>query len=113
MTDVAVIHPESVVNQHACDDFVAALHKAVADGARVLVLDCACVQYMNTRAIGELATVYKTLMSREGELRLVRPCRLLRECLEMSGLWPFLRVFDSLEAATETAPPETTGKDEA
>jgi anti-anti-sigma factor len=99
MPEPVVVHPESVLNQTEAHRFAKELDAAITDGAKVVVVDCERVQYMNTRAMGALIDAYKRLLQRGGILRLVRPGGFLRRCLEAIGVWSLLETFDDLDEA--------------
>ncbi len=98
-SDIFILRPDEVVNQPECDAFVRELRRGLDEGARVIVLECANVRYLNSRAVGSLIEALMKLIAHGGTIRLVGAGEGLRRCFEAVGILPLMEVYPTLEEA--------------
>jgi anti-sigma B factor antagonist len=79
------------------DEVRAAFVKALDDGATILVVDMAAVEFMDSTALGVLVEA-RSKLGNDG-LRLAAPQLGARRTLQVSGLDRHLPVYDSVDAA--------------
>jgi anti-anti-sigma factor len=79
------------------------VRQSLSDGARRLVLNLRDVFYMDSAGLGQLVTMYTTVLSAGGSLRLLAPSERVRHLLDLTKLDTIFTILET-EAAIGTAP---------
>lgn len=77
----------------------AAVHEALAGGAKNLLLNLAAVTTMDSSGVGEMVSSYTTTRNRGGKLKLLNPPQKIGDILSITQLITIFEVFDKEEEA--------------
>jgi anti-sigma B factor antagonist len=76
-----------------------AVHAAVKEGARSLLIDLAGVTQMDSSGVGELVSAYTTVTNRGGKLKLLKLPPKVSDILQITQLITVFEVFDDEDEA--------------
>lgn len=74
------------------------LQKLLADGDRKVLVNLEAVDYIDSSGLGELVTAFTTVRNQQGQLKLLKLTRRVRDLLQITKL---LTVFESFDNETE------------
>jgi anti-sigma B factor antagonist len=80
-----------------------ALYRATASGANVVVIDLGEITYISSSGLRVLLTARRQVRERGGDILLCSLSPSVRDVLNMVGFTALFSVFDSLDAAKQTA----------
>ena len=75
------------------------LDRLISQGAYSLALDVSKLDYINSRAIGDLMGYYFQVIDRGGSLAAADPQSMVRTVLSAAGVEKFIPVFETLDEA--------------
>ena len=81
------------------ESLAACLDKLIGQGAYSLALDVSDLDYINSRAIGDLMGYYFQVIDRGGSLAAADPQSMVRTVLSAAGVEKFIPVFNTLDEA--------------
>lgn len=76
-----------------------AVHQALADGARKLLIDLGDVATIDSSGVGELVSAFTTVTNRGGKLKLVNLPPKVNDILQITQLITVFETFDNLDEA--------------
>lgn len=79
-----------------------AVHKAVADGSRKILIDLSGVTTMDSSGIGELVSTYTTVTNRGGKLKLLHLPPKIQDIMQVTQLITVFEVFDDEDEAVRS-----------
>ena len=94
-----IVSVNGELDLHTVGQLETELDAAVAHGARRLVVDLACVSFMDSTALGALVAAHRTLRLASGELCIVSDDPRVVRVFEITGLDRSLRLRPSLTDA--------------
>jgi anti-sigma B factor antagonist len=74
------------------------LQKLLTDGDRKFLVNLEAVDYIDSSGLGELVTAFTTVRNQQGQLKLLKLTRRVRDLLQITKL---LTVFESFDSETE------------
>jgi anti-sigma B factor antagonist len=80
-----------------------ALYRAMAPGTKVVVVDLGEITYISSSGLRVLLTARRQVRERGGDILLCSLSPSVRDVLNMVGFTALFSVFDSLDAAKQTA----------
>lgn len=98
-----VIELEGEVDVYTAPQLKQQMINLLEGGAKALVVDLTKVDYLDSTALGVLIGGLKRMREREGNMVLVCPSPRIRRVFEITGLDKIFDIFDTAEAATESA----------
>lgn len=103
MIKIVTIRSPRIVNQEQCDAFIHEIESALAQSATHIILDCSHCLYINSRALGAILHAMATLTARGGNLRVVRPQGMVRQCMETMGMLSLVEIYETVDEAMQGA----------
>jgi anti-sigma B factor antagonist len=76
-----------------------AVHQALADGARKLLIDLGDVATIDSSGVGELVSAFTTVTNRGGKLKLVNLPPKVNDILQITQLITVFETFDNVDEA--------------
>jgi len=74
----------------------------LASGRKQILLNLACVQYMDSAGIGEMVACSKLARERQATIRLLSPSRKVREMLHITRFEELFDTFDEEQTALDS-----------
>ena len=99
----AVVEVRGVLDMTSEPEFRGVLQRVIDSGARRVVVDLSEVRLMDSSALGTLVLMFKTLRDGGGVLCVAAPRPLVRSVLEITSVDRVITVYDTVEAAEESA----------
>ena len=75
------------------------INKLVADGVRSLIINLENVPMIDSSGIGAMIKSYTSVKEAGGQIRVLKPPRLARQLLSITGLLSVLETFEDEDAA--------------
>ena len=79
-----------------------AISKLVADGERSFLINLANVPMIDSSGIGAMIKSYTTIKEAGGQIKILKPPRLARQLLSITGLLSVLDTFEEEDAAVSS-----------
>lgn len=101
LTSCTVVRPAGTLDRRTAPELEAALLALVDKGHSCIVLDLGSVGEMSSAGLRVIISAAKLLRSERigGDLRLAAPSERVVQVLELAGLLPVLRVYNSSDQA--------------
>ncbi len=109
----AVVRPAGTLDRRSAPDLEAALQALTSQGHSRIVLDLSGVGEMSSAGLRVIISAAKLLRNERtgGDLRLAAPGERVEHVLELAGLLPVLRVFETSDQAIASFdPPPSAAK---
>jgi anti-anti-sigma factor len=97
--NTTVITLSGPVDSATFDRFKSVLVRACASRSQTILLDCADLTYMNSRAFGVLSQQQRSLLAGSGKLALCSLDRRMVRTIDLLGLGQTLTIYESKEEA--------------
>ncbi len=101
--DVLVIEADESLNSADGYRHVQQLEKLIADGIRLVLIDCSRLQFLNTNGIGLLLLLHKRMTDRQGEARLVNLRGLAADVIRTVRLDRVFQMYTDMEDARQAS----------
>ncbi len=91
-----------LVLEEGTDPLRERIDSLIKEGRIDVVLDLQQITYMDSSGVGTVVAKYLSLRRRGGDLKMVRPSERSEHVLEITGLIPVFKPFESVEAAVRS-----------
>jgi anti-anti-sigma factor len=99
---VLVLALSGDLDAHTFPGFQERLERAVADGARAIVIDCAALAYVSSAGLGVLKRMVKEVRADGGDIRLAALSEKIRNVMNLLGFSKIIQVFSTVDEAVDS-----------
>lgn len=100
-TDVLILTADVDLDSHVSSAFADDLQRVIDSGARKLIIDCSHLGYVSSIGIASLIRLYKKVVERGGQVKLVGVQGPLARLLDVTRLNQVFQIHPTLEDALE------------